>query len=461
MTIAAAHKASVFDGANASTYVTGSWTPTANRLVLACVENARTGTPTTPTLSGNGLTWTQVATYVNDTVDPQFRLTVFVAKTGGSPSAGAVTASFGGVSQIGGSIIVDELDAAYLSGTDLDAIVQNKTGSVDTTGTSESITLDSGITSGNASYGAIFTQHANAITPGNSHTTLGDGNHTGPVAHLVTIFKAAGSQTVDASWSSAGGGTVGKGGIALEIKAAGGTTYTQSVSGGITPTGDLTKLTGKIVAGALATITGALVKQAQKTLSGAVSSIVGTITKSAQKNVAGNLTSSGTVSKQTNKALSGAVSTIAGTLESIRLFVVSLSGSITPSGTITKQTNKALSGGNAPAGILTRLTAKLFSGSLTPAGTTTKQTNKSFAGDLTSSGTQTRATLKSLSGEMTSGGTLQRFISKSLAGAVSLVGALVTVANLVTPVVAQVRDSIGRVTRMWIKERKRRIKHGP
>jgi hypothetical protein len=216
VTIAAAHKASVYDSANASTYVTGSWTPTADRLVLACVENARTGTPTTPTLSGNGLTWTQVATYVCDTVDPQFRITVFVAKTGATPSAGAVTVAFGGVSQIGGSIIVDELDVAYLSGTDLDAIVQSKTGSVDASGTSESISLNSAITSGNASYGLIFLQHANAVTPGSGHSALGAGNHTGPVAQLVSIFKAAGSQTVDASW----GTSAGKGGIAVEVKAA-------------------------------------------------------------------------------------------------------------------------------------------------------------------------------------------------------------------------------------------------
>lgn len=220
MAITATNKANVADGTNLSSYPTdASWTPTAGRLAIAVVCNAgSSATPTVPSVSGNGLTWSELSTYVCDTVNPAFRITVFVALTGGSPSAGVTTASFGVVSQLGCSMLVDELDGVDVSGTALQAIVQNKAGSVDTTGTSESITLDSAITSGNASYGGIQVQHANTVTPGNSHSILGDDNHTGPVSHLVTIFKSAGSQVVDASWAT----SIGKGGIALEIKAAGG-----------------------------------------------------------------------------------------------------------------------------------------------------------------------------------------------------------------------------------------------
>lgn len=218
MDISVTHKANMADGTNLTSYPTdASWTPTANRLAICSVCNAgNTATPATPTVSGNGLTWSELVTYICDTVNPAFRITVFVAKTGASPSAGVVTADFGGVSQLGCSILVDEADVADVSGTALQAIVQNKTGSVDATGTSESITLDSAITSGNASYGVIQVQHANTVTPGNGHSILGDDNHTGPVSHLVTIWKAAGSQTVDGSWAT----SIGKGGIALEIKAA-------------------------------------------------------------------------------------------------------------------------------------------------------------------------------------------------------------------------------------------------
>jgi hypothetical protein len=219
MAVAGTHKASVYSGTNLTSYATGSWTPTADTWAICSVQNELSGTPTTPTVSGNGVTWSTDPnlTYINDTAGTQSRITIFVAKMGASPSAGAVTADFAAVEQAGCNIIVDEFTGVDVSGTSLNAVVQSKTGTVNGSGTSESITLDSGITAGNASFGAFHHQAAEGNTAGDSHTELGDGNHAGPSSSFTTVYKPAGNQTVSASWTT----SIAKGGIALEIKAAG------------------------------------------------------------------------------------------------------------------------------------------------------------------------------------------------------------------------------------------------
>lgn len=84
---------------NASTCKTAVIGPGDNMLVLAFVANARPaipgGTPATPTVSGNGLTWQQVKTV---TAANDRRLTCYRAM-GPTPSAGDVTIDFGGQTQ--------------------------------------------------------------------------------------------------------------------------------------------------------------------------------------------------------------------------------------------------------------------------------------------------------------------------------------------------------------------------
>jgi len=217
MAITITNKASVFSGTNLSSYVTGSWTPTTGRLAVCCVTSQISGTTNVPTVSGNGLTWTKVLDYQDDTVSTTSRITIFVALTAGG-SAGAVTADFAGQTQAGGSVIVDEVDGADVSGTALAAIIQSKAGSVDASGTSESISLTSAITAGNASYGCFHHQAQETTTQGSGYTQLGVGSHAGPSDGFMSEYESAGAQTVDASWTT----SVGKGGMAIEIKSAGG-----------------------------------------------------------------------------------------------------------------------------------------------------------------------------------------------------------------------------------------------
>lgn len=213
------NKGSLFSGANATSYATGSYAPAANRLLIACVVNVNNlGTdPATPTASGNGLTWSELVTYLPDSTGTKIRMTIFVALTGSSPSEGAFTADFGAETQLGGNLIVDEVDEADISGTALQAIVQSVTGTVNGTGTGENISLAPLADPDNVSYGFFNIQVAEAMTPGAGYTITVQGTNAGPNSSSAAEYQSPGSTTVDISWTT----SAAKGGIAIEIKDSG------------------------------------------------------------------------------------------------------------------------------------------------------------------------------------------------------------------------------------------------
>ena len=220
MAITVTNKESLFTGSNAASYATASYAPTANSLLIASVVNANNLAtdpvePATPT--ANGLTWSKVTTYLPDSTGTKVRMTVFVALTGASPSAGVFTADFGAETQLGCNIVVDEIGGDVdVSGTALNAIVQSVTGTVAGSGTSESITLAALSNVNNASYGAFNIQLNEAMTAGSGYTITIEGDNAGPNSHTAAEYQVPGSTTVDISWTT----SAAKGGIALEIKAA-------------------------------------------------------------------------------------------------------------------------------------------------------------------------------------------------------------------------------------------------
>lgn len=118
MTITRSPLTSGHSEAAASSLVTASISPGANRLVLATLINYRgAGSPATPTASGNGLTYVQVGS-INYTpiATPRGRITCFRAM-GASPSAGAVTFDLGGQSQDDFTWFIHEFDGVDTSGT--------------------------------------------------------------------------------------------------------------------------------------------------------------------------------------------------------------------------------------------------------------------------------------------------------------------------------------------------------
>lgn len=112
-----------------SSYSTASITPSADVLVLAAITSWTTsGTgPGQPTLSGNGLTWTNHQTNLwDDAGVARVRTTLFRA-TGSSPSSGAVTIDFSGTSQSHCQWSICEVSGVPITGTSAaDAIVQTQ-----------------------------------------------------------------------------------------------------------------------------------------------------------------------------------------------------------------------------------------------------------------------------------------------------------------------------------------------
>lgn len=190
-----------------SSIVTASVTPTANRLVLAAVSSKYTFGGTLPTVSGNSLTYVQVATLANS----DYRITLFRAM-GASPAAGAVTASFGGISQIESSITVTEFGGVLTSGTNgADAVAQSATDSNISAGLT--VTLSSFVRSSNGTFGAFFKDLNSALSAGSGFTALASGN-SGSGAYL-TEFQAANDTSVDVG----GSGSAFIIGVAAEIAA--------------------------------------------------------------------------------------------------------------------------------------------------------------------------------------------------------------------------------------------------
>lgn len=136
------------DSSNVSSYTTASVTPTNGRLMLVAVLNTKGSTPDTPTLSGNGMTWTQQATITFNTIaSPLSGATLF--RGVGTGTAGAITIDFGGVNQTGCAWSVNEfgdVDTATNNG-----VVQSATNTADSV-TALTVTLAAFGSTNNATY---------------------------------------------------------------------------------------------------------------------------------------------------------------------------------------------------------------------------------------------------------------------------------------------------------------------
>lgn len=141
---------STTDGASIAT---ASITPAANRVVFAAVSAFSAVSLQEPTATGNGLTWAVVAT-VN--VDANRKLTVFRAE-GATPSAGAITFDFGGVTQTSFIWSVVQYDVAGPE-------AQSKTAQV-ASGTSIAVTLDNPLDSAASRTLAFVTSASTVVTP--------------------------------------------------------------------------------------------------------------------------------------------------------------------------------------------------------------------------------------------------------------------------------------------------------
>lgn len=200
------------DTSNLTSYATASTTPSSGKLILCAVASSKASTPDLPTVSGCGLTWVQVATVLFDTVGtPTKRVTLFRAL--GTPSTGAITASFGGVQQTGCNIFVSEIGPVDPGGSNgADAVVQSATNAVDSA-TSLTVTLSAFGNSSNGAYGCEFTNLGTNSTVGSGFSLIARGGYSTPSHTGNTEFKSSEDTSVDWTFSSGNAGA-----IAIEVK---------------------------------------------------------------------------------------------------------------------------------------------------------------------------------------------------------------------------------------------------
>lgn len=201
-------------GTDASSYSSSAILPTGNRLILAWVYSIAAGTPNTPTASGNGLTWVEVANQLDD--DGVRKLTLFRAM-GSSPTSGVTTFDFGGGTQTGCAWSIVEYESVNTGGTNgSSAIVQAVASKSTGTATSLTVTLASFGSADNATAGGfgIPLNTTNLPAEGTGFTDTGQLNQSGPNLAIGSEFRSDNDTSVDMTSAAA---SIPWTGIAVEI----------------------------------------------------------------------------------------------------------------------------------------------------------------------------------------------------------------------------------------------------
>lgn len=211
MAIAAAHLTTNGSDVDANSFTTASISPTSNALVLAAVAVGKTGAPDTPTLTGNGLTWTLEDSALYDLTGTFGTLFLFKA-LGASPSAGTLAIAFGGITQLGCVWSIAEFTGVDTSTPIVQSVAEAETD----LGNAASVTMAAFSAAENATYGCVAKQTNEGFTPGAGFTELGDFAVVTPVISIMSMWQAANDTVVDASWTTAGEKS---GIIGVELKA--------------------------------------------------------------------------------------------------------------------------------------------------------------------------------------------------------------------------------------------------
>jgi hypothetical protein len=200
---------------DATSFTTASISPGSNRLILLALSyRAASGTPT-PTVTGNGFTWTGIAGGEYGGGGSRRQVRVWRAM-GAAPSAGAVTFDFGASTIASINWSIDEFSGVDTTGTEgSGAIVQSGSTLNATSSTSITQTLSAFASTDNAAYGAVSNGHNATFTVGSGFAALCNRSIGTDNISLLTEW-VVNDNTVDASWSA---GTALRGIVALEIKA--------------------------------------------------------------------------------------------------------------------------------------------------------------------------------------------------------------------------------------------------
>lgn len=206
----------LFSTSNTSSYANTAWMPPASGLLICFVQNSKSSAPNAVnSLTGNGITWSNIASIVNSS--DIMRLTLFAANASGS-SNGATTADFAGVNQSGCALSFFHCDDADLSGGVVASIIQAVTNAGAASQTSGSITLSAAANSNNRPIAGFVHGAATESTPRTNWTEMDDGTYATPDRGMETQVRSdAFETTASVTWTTSSAWC----GIAAEIKIAG------------------------------------------------------------------------------------------------------------------------------------------------------------------------------------------------------------------------------------------------
>lgn len=194
-----------------SAFTTSSISPVANALILVTLLAEGSGLGSTPTISGNGITWTQV-NQQNIPVQNYFTMWRGSAL---SPNSGVITFTPNGASSANWLWIVDQFTG--VNTTNSNGIVQSNGTSSNTTDISLSVSLSAFSNNANATYGVMGLGNTNTITSGSNFSEV---KQLSALSRAIQSEFSSSNQTpVNWSFPSTSGD---KDAIAVEIKAISG-----------------------------------------------------------------------------------------------------------------------------------------------------------------------------------------------------------------------------------------------
>jgi len=215
-TIVPAHEFSGGTDVDASSFVTQSWTPQANRLYLLSLAPVQDFGQTQPTVTGNGLTWVPITGGEFGGQGSGRQLWVFRA-LGSAPTSGPIRIDFGGKSQFTIAWSLDRFGGVDTSGTNGSAaVVQHVDDLWSGSSTSLQFSLAPLASPNDLAFGLFgHAEHENTV-PGGGWTELSDfGPNTTPITIQLQTEYRVNTTSVSASWASFNTG----GGIGLELHA--------------------------------------------------------------------------------------------------------------------------------------------------------------------------------------------------------------------------------------------------
>ena len=207
---------------------TASVTPTANRLILITMasNNGLDSAPATPAVTGNGITYTLLDSFVMNT---RKRISVWRGMSA-SPTAGVINFQFSGNTQYAMHWSVMEFGGDVdTSGTNGSGAI-GLSGSATATDTTVSVSLGS-LSAGSATYGACYANDASdqneTFTAGSGYTAIHSMTGLDFFFGAMTEWRADGQSAVDFSLSASRTLRV----MGYEIKGVGGIAYSLPLAG--------------------------------------------------------------------------------------------------------------------------------------------------------------------------------------------------------------------------------------